>query len=77
LLGIVLIALYALNGILLRPALEHAVTMVIAVILAHVSARWNKREDNTWLRNNFLDVLVIIVLIGVGVAAVGGWTFGG
>src|SRR5262245_56901358 len=49
LLGIVLIAFYAINGVLLRPALEHAVIMVIAVVLAHASAAWNKREDNAWL----------------------------
>lgn len=75
LLGLILVVLYAINGALLRPAIEHSVIMVIVLILAHLTARWSKREDTTYLRNNFLDVLAVIVLIGVGVARVGGWTF--
>lgn len=75
LLGIILVVLLAINGSLPRPAIEHSVIMVIVLILAHLTARWSKREDTTFLRNNFLDVLAVIVLIVVGVARVGGWSF--
>jgi hypothetical protein len=74
-LGLILILLQWLGGVLLRPALEHAVIMIVAVILAHLTAMWRNRTDNTALRNSFLVVLAVVILIGVGVARVGGWTF--
>ncbi len=74
-LGLVLIVLQWLNGVLLRPALEHAFIMIIVVILAHLTAIWGKRDDNAALRNSFFVVLVVIILIGVGVARVNGWSF--
>lgn len=77
LLGLILIVFYAINGALLRPALEHAAIMVVVLIVAHLTARWSKRDDNAVLRNNFFAVLAVIVLLVVGVARVGGWTFGG
>lgn len=73
LLGILVLVLQASAGVLQRAALEHATIMVIAVVIAHLSAMWRKRDDNTVLRNNFLVVLVVAVLIGIGVARVGGW----
>ncbi|MCC7162315.1 MAG: hypothetical protein IT331_07465 [Anaerolineae bacterium] len=72
LLGVVLLVLYAINNVPLRVALEHAVIMVVAVVLAHLTSRWGKRDDNTALRNNSLIVLAVIVLIVVGVARVMG-----
>jgi hypothetical protein len=74
-LGLVLVVLQFLGGVLLRPALEHAVIMIIVVILAHLTAMWRNRSDNTALRNSFFVVLAVIILIAVGVARVGGWTF--
>lgn len=75
LLGIVLVILMALNAAVGRTAIEHIVIMVVAVVVAHLTAMWRKREDNTFLRNNFFDVLVTLLLIVVGVATVNGWGF--
>jgi hypothetical protein len=72
-LGIIVLALQASAGGIQRQALEHAVVMVIAVVIAHLSAMWRKRDDTAVLRNNFLVVLVVAVLIFVGVMRVGGW----
>lgn len=76
LLGILVLVLQAVNGVLLRPGIEHAVIMLLAIVIAHLTAIWRKRDDNTALRNNFLAVLAVIILIAVGVARVGGWNFG-
>jgi uncharacterized BrkB/YihY/UPF0761 family membrane protein len=76
LLGIVLVVLLAVTApVFPRAALEHTVIMVVAAVVAHLSAMWRKREDNTFLRNNFLIVLVTLALIIVGVATVNGWRF--
>lgn len=75
LLGIVLVVLLALNGAVGRDAIEHVVVMVIAAVVAHLSAIWRKREDNAFLRNSFLVVLVTLLLIVVGVSTVNGWHF--
>lgn len=75
LLGIVLVVLLALNGAVGRTAMEHVVVMVIAAVVAHLSALWRKRQDNAFLRNNFLVVLVTLLLIVVGVSTVNGWRF--
>lgn len=55
--------------------IEHAITMVIAVILAHLTRLWRDREDKTKFRNNFLVIVVGLLLIVVGVALLPiGWT---
>lgn len=75
LLGILLLALQAMNGVLLRVGIEHSVVMIVAAVIAHLTAIWRKRDDNTVLRNNFFDVLAVLILIALGVARVGGWSF--
>jgi hypothetical protein len=55
------------------PRIEHATTLIVAVIVAHLPARWKKAEDKVRFRNSFLAVLVAMLLIGAGVATVGGW----
>ena len=54
--------------------IEHAITMLVAVFVAHLPARWKKVNDKTRFRNAFLAVLAAMILIFVGVATVGGWT---
>lgn len=75
LLGIILVVLQAMNGILGMSSIEHAVTMIVAAVVAHLSAIWRKREDNTMLRNSFLIVLATLAIIIVGVSTVNGWHF--
>lgn len=54
------------RGFALRP-LEHAMTMLVAIILAHLSRVWRDKPDQVKFRNNFLAILVGILLIIAGV----------
>ena len=53
--------------------IEHAVTMILAVAVTHLPARWKKADDKTRLRASFWAVLGARLLVYVGVATVGGW----
>ncbi len=57
-----------------RRPLEHAITMLIAIVLAHLSRLWRDKPDKVKFRNNFLAILVGILLIIAGVAVLPqGW----
>jgi len=47
--------------------IEHAITMIIAAVIAHLPARWKNADDKTRFRNNLfaISASVILVLIGV------------
>jgi hypothetical protein len=60
-------------GTLLRASMEHAITMLVVAVLAHLPARWNNEPAATRYKNTLITMVVIIVLIYVGVATVGGW----
>jgi hypothetical protein len=51
-----------------RYRMEHAVTMLLAVIAAHFSAKWKNAPGPLRARNYFLIVILALVLIFVGVA---------
>ena len=55
--------------------LEHAVTNIIGVVVAHFFAQRAKKIEDAKLkaRTNLLGVVISIVIIVVGVATVGGW----
>jgi hypothetical protein len=55
--------------------IEHAVTNIIAVVVAHVFAQRAKKIEDAKLkaRTNLLGVVISLVIIVVGVALVGGW----
>lgn len=70
LMGIILLIDRGFSG---RP-LEHAITMVVAVILAHLSRLWRDKPDKVKFRNNFLVILVGMLLIIAGVSVLPqGW----
>jgi hypothetical protein len=48
--------------------IEHAVTMLIAVVVAHLPMRWRNAAGPIRSRNNLLAVLVSLILIFVGIA---------
>ncbi len=56
--------------------IEHAVTNIIGVAVAHILAQRARKIDDAKLkaRTNLLGVVISIVIIVVGVALVGGWT---
>ncbi len=52
---------------------EHAVTMFLAVIVAHLPALWKKKADNLRTRNTLIAVAVALLLVFIGIRSIGGW----
>jgi heme A synthase len=72
LLGILLIIT---GGGLVSYRIEHAVTMILAVIVAHLPRRWRGAEPSIRARNNLIAIVVALVLIFIGVSRLpGGWS---
>ena len=70
LLGIILL----IGRGLARFRIEHAVAMVIAVAIAHLSVRWRQAEDPVRFRNNLASVIGALLVIVAGVAVLPqGW----
>jgi hypothetical protein len=54
---------------------EHAIVMILAAVSAHAPMRWASAPDRQRFRNNFLAVVVSLLLIYIGVALLpGGWS---
>jgi hypothetical protein len=53
---------------------EHAVTMFLAVIVAHLPAIWKKKDDSIQTRNTLIAVVVSLLLVFIGIGPLGGWT---
>ena len=72
-----LILLFGLGGGFPMHRIEHATTMIIAAVVAHLSAIWKKSDDAAKKFRNYLIVVVVsIVLIVMAVIRLrGGWTF--
>jgi hypothetical protein len=52
--------------------IEHFCFMIVAAIVAHVPMRWRSSDAPTALRNNLLVIVVVLVLVVLGVASLGG-----
>ena len=74
LLGLILLFF---NGGFTGPRLEHATTMILAVIAAHMSALWRNTTDSSIkYRNQMLMVLLALLLVIFGVFRLrGGFMF--
>jgi len=72
-----LILLFGLPGGMVGFRIEHATTMVLAVVAAHVSAMWRRSDDDARkFRNNLVVVLIALALVAIGVLRLrGGWIF--
>ena len=56
--------------------IEHTVTMIIAVLLAHLSRIWRDKPDPVRFRNSFFAIVLGLLLIFTGVSLLPkGWTF--
>ena len=57
------------------PRIEHAVTNIIGVAVAHIFAQRARKIDEVKLkaRTNLLGVVISILIIVVGVALIDGW----
>lgn len=76
-LGIIMFIVWGLqDGEWPMYRIEHAGTMLVAVVVAHATARWRKKgDDAAQFRNSLIIVVVVILLIVGGVASLpGGWT---
>jgi hypothetical protein len=72
-----LILLFGLPGGLFGYRVEHAATMLLAVVTAHLSAIWRRSDDDARKFRNYL-LLVVVALILVVTAIVrlrGHWVF--
>jgi hypothetical protein len=68
LLGVILFILWWIEvDALQRFRLEHALTMILAVVVAHLSMRWRGAADNVKFRNNLAAIVVSLLLVVVGV----------
>jgi len=52
---------------------EHAVTMLMAVIAAHVPSIWKNKEDAIRTRNTLIAVSISLLLVFAGIGPLGGW----
>ncbi len=78
LLGIILLVWGGLAGIgFPMYRLEHAVTLLAAAGITHLSARWKKLGDRKRYRNHLLLLIGVLALVYVGVSVLPGnrWTF--
>lgn len=59
-----------------RYRVEHAVTLILALVAAHMTAKWKKSPSALRARNSLIALLVAALLIFVGVMRLpgNGWT---
>lgn len=51
--------------------IEHAVLMIIAVVVAHLPARWKDASDAVRYRNSLFAVIASLLLVLAGIASLG------
>ena len=51
-----------------RYRIEHGIIMIIAAVVAHLSARWKNADDTTRFRNNLFTIIAALVLVLVGIS---------
>ncbi|MBK6795101.1 MAG: hypothetical protein IPG80_21735 [Anaerolineales bacterium] len=76
-LGLIFLIWTGLSGVgfpMLR--IEHATTMIVAAVLAHLPARWKNASDTVRFRNTLFCIVGSLVLVFMGVVRLrGGWTW--
>jgi hypothetical protein len=73
-LGIILLIWNGVIGGFPMFRIEHAVTMIIAAVVAHLNVRWKNAEDKIRFRNSLFIILDTLIIIFIGVARLpGGW----
>jgi hypothetical protein len=71
LLGIVFLAV---SNDFSMPRLEHAGTMIVAAVVAHLPMRWRNADSALVLRNNLFVILAVLALVILGITSLGGGT---
>lgn len=71
--GIVLLVWSGLAGLgFPRYRIEHGVIMVLAAVVAHLSARWKNADEPLRYRNYFLIILASLVMVLIGISVLPG-----
>ena len=52
---------------------EHFITMLIAVVIAHLPTAWKKKADDIRYRNTLFAVIVALLFVAAGIMPLGGW----
>lgn len=74
LLGIIMLFGFGVNEGFPMIRIEHGVTMLIAVVLGHLPARWKNAADSIRFRNTLFCILGAMLFVFVGVMRLpGGW----
>lgn len=75
LLGIIMLIGFSINEGLPMVRIEHSTTMLIAVVLGHLPARWKKAADSVRFRNTLFCIIGALLFVYVGVMRLpGGWS---
>jgi hypothetical protein len=54
--------------------IEHAVTMTVAAVVAHLHVLWKNSDDKTRFRNSLFIIVDTLIIVFIGVARLpGGW----
>lgn len=72
-LGLVLLVWSGLAGVgFPRYRIEHAAIMILAAVVAHLSARWKNAEDAVRFRNNLFLIAASLILVLIGISVLPG-----
>jgi uncharacterized membrane protein YphA (DoxX/SURF4 family) len=52
--------------------IEHGLTMILAAVTAHLSARWKNAADPIRFRNNLFLIIASLVLVLIGISVLPG-----
>jgi hypothetical protein len=52
--------------------IEHAITMIIAAVVAHLHVLWKNADDKTRFRNSMFIILDVLIIIFIGIARLPG-----
>ena len=75
--GLIFLIWTSVVGVPFTPnRMEHATTMIIAAVLAHLPARWKNASDSIRFRNTLFCIIGSLALVFLGVVRLrGGWTW--
>ena len=76
LLGLILLIWNGVIGGFPMFRIEHAVTMIVAAVVAHLNMLWKNADDKKRFRNSMFIILDTLVIVYIGVArlpGVRGW----
>jgi hypothetical membrane protein len=52
--------------------IEHGVTMIVAAVVAHLSAHWKNANDQIRYRNSLFTIVASLVLVLIGISVLPG-----